>query len=339
MVETPVDGHRERTRQRAVAQREHEQVRRARRAPQQVLDELQRRVVGPVEVVEDQRGRPLAREQLDQRAQRAVVAEALGGGVGRPDRRRAARRGREHRAQHAARAPRPASDAASPRGRPTRPPPARTAPRARAPPPVPAGSAARSPPPARPLPRAAPSCRSPVHPRRRARATRPRGRPRSPAPTRRAASHAQQASHQPPDAGAAYSRALVRTPLRNGRLRPRHAHVPGRPSADGRGKAPVSRATADGPLSGGEDVGRAGALEVGGAVVGLLLRAALGGDALRGRARPRGRSSPRPSRAARPSAAPPARAASRPRSQVSIEIRVRRASTSSRCSAPSWVAA
>ena len=64
-------------------QREDQQVRRARRAAEQVLDELDRGVVGPVEVVEQQRQRPLARQQLEQRAQRTVVAEALrcrGGG-------------------------------------------------------------------------------------------------------------------------------------------------------------------------------------------------------------------------------------------------------------------
>jgi hypothetical protein len=41
-------------------------------------DQLERRVVGPVDVVEHQDERPLAREQLEQGSQRAVVAEALG---------------------------------------------------------------------------------------------------------------------------------------------------------------------------------------------------------------------------------------------------------------------
>jgi hypothetical protein len=43
-----------------------------------VQDELDRRVVGPVQVVEQQRDRALAAQQLEQRAHRAVVAEALG---------------------------------------------------------------------------------------------------------------------------------------------------------------------------------------------------------------------------------------------------------------------
>ena len=81
------------------AQREHEQVRRARRAAQQVLDELDRRVVRPVQVVQRQSDRALAGEQLDQPAQRPVVAEALRGGLGRGGRRHAVRRGRQHRAE------------------------------------------------------------------------------------------------------------------------------------------------------------------------------------------------------------------------------------------------
>ena len=48
---------------------------------------------------------------------------------------------------------------------------------------------------------------------------------------------------------------------------------------------------------------------------------------------------PRPSRARRPSARRPRGARRRPRSKVSIEIRVRRVSTSSRCRAPSCEAA
>jgi hypothetical protein len=61
------------------AERERQQMRSARRAAQQVQDELDRRLVGPVQVVEQQRDRPLAAEQLEQRAHGAVVAEALGG--------------------------------------------------------------------------------------------------------------------------------------------------------------------------------------------------------------------------------------------------------------------
>ena len=40
-------------------------------------DQLERSVVRPVHVVEQQRDRPLASQQLEQRAQRAVIAKAL----------------------------------------------------------------------------------------------------------------------------------------------------------------------------------------------------------------------------------------------------------------------
>ena len=53
-------------------------------------------VVGPVQVVEQQRDRPLARERLEQPAQRAVLVEALDG---RRDRVELGGDGGQHRAQ------------------------------------------------------------------------------------------------------------------------------------------------------------------------------------------------------------------------------------------------
>ena len=64
------------------AQREGEQVGGARGAAEQVQHELERGVVGPVEVVEEQRDGAFAAEHLDQGAQRAVAAEALAGAGG-----------------------------------------------------------------------------------------------------------------------------------------------------------------------------------------------------------------------------------------------------------------
>ena len=66
------------------AEREREQHRRLRLAAQQGSEQLDRRVVAPVQVVEDEDERPLAREELEQRANRPVRAIALVG-----DRRRA----------------------------------------------------------------------------------------------------------------------------------------------------------------------------------------------------------------------------------------------------------
>jgi hypothetical protein len=62
---------------------EHRQVGRPRRTAQQVQDDLDRGVVGPVQVVEHQRVRPLAPELVEQGAERAVQAVALGGRDGR----------------------------------------------------------------------------------------------------------------------------------------------------------------------------------------------------------------------------------------------------------------
>ena len=84
---------------------------------------------------------------------------------------------------------------------------------------------------------------------------------------------------------------------------------------------------------------RAGARRVGGLVVRLLLRVALGRHALAVELDLAGDRRPPTSRAPRPSGGRPARRRTSPRSKVSIEIRVRRASTSSRCWAPSWAAA
>ncbi len=79
------------------AQGEDEEVRRARRAAQQVQHELDRRLVGPVQVVEEERDGLLSAEHLQQGAERAVAAEALaradGGGP------RALGRGGEDRGQ------------------------------------------------------------------------------------------------------------------------------------------------------------------------------------------------------------------------------------------------
>ena len=85
------------------AQREHQQVRGTRRAAHEVLDELDRRVVGPVEVVEQQRHRAFAAQQFHQRPQRAVIAEALRrrGGV-RRRRFVAVGRGRQDGTEHRA---------------------------------------------------------------------------------------------------------------------------------------------------------------------------------------------------------------------------------------------
>ena len=60
-------------------QREHEQVRDARRAAQQVHDELDRGLVGPVQVVEQERERLLPAQLLEHGPQRPVVPEALSG--------------------------------------------------------------------------------------------------------------------------------------------------------------------------------------------------------------------------------------------------------------------
>jgi hypothetical protein len=82
------------------ARREAEQVRRLRRAAQQVEHQLDRRVVGPVQVVEQQDHGALSRQQLEQPAQRAVVAEALGrAGVARECAGGAGCSGGEHGAQ------------------------------------------------------------------------------------------------------------------------------------------------------------------------------------------------------------------------------------------------
>jgi mannose-6-phosphate isomerase-like protein (cupin superfamily) len=82
----------------ARARGEHHRAAGLRWAPQHVEDPLERGGVGPLEVVEQERGGPLAREQLDERAQRAVVAEALAGARGGA-RRLVARRARGRR-QH-----------------------------------------------------------------------------------------------------------------------------------------------------------------------------------------------------------------------------------------------
>jgi hypothetical protein len=62
--------------------------------------QLERRLVGPVQVVEDQRERPLPPEQLEQGTQRAVEAEALGGrgAAGRGRRRSVRPEGTRHAA-------------------------------------------------------------------------------------------------------------------------------------------------------------------------------------------------------------------------------------------------
>ena len=129
-------------------------------------------------------------------------------------------------------------------------------------------------------------------------------------------------------------------------------HVPGRHSGAPSGSARVEpvgwRATqprqqvealavlADAPS---DDVGRADP-----GLVGLLVGELAAGSAARprpgagsGRPRRRARASSQPSSPAISSAA--GRAAWMPRSKVSMEIRVRRVRTSSRCRAPSWVTA
>ena len=75
------------------AERERDQQRRRRRPPQQVGDQLDRRVVGPVDVVEDQHERRRPCELLQQCAHRPVRMEAL---VLEPAGRRHAARRREH---------------------------------------------------------------------------------------------------------------------------------------------------------------------------------------------------------------------------------------------------
>jgi hypothetical protein len=80
-------------------QGEGEQVRRAGGAAQEVQDQLDRGVVGPVEVVEQQGHRPLAREQLQQCAEGAVAAEALAGARCRRRGARERRRRRQRRGQ------------------------------------------------------------------------------------------------------------------------------------------------------------------------------------------------------------------------------------------------
>ena len=64
------------------AQREDEEVGGARGAAQEVQHELDRGVVGPVQVVEEERDGLLAPEHLEQGAQRAVAAEPLAGADG-----------------------------------------------------------------------------------------------------------------------------------------------------------------------------------------------------------------------------------------------------------------
>ena len=71
------------------AEGEHDQDAAARRAAQQVGDELQRRVVGPVQVVEREHDAGVGAQRLQQRADRAVglealVLEAAGGGARQP---------------------------------------------------------------------------------------------------------------------------------------------------------------------------------------------------------------------------------------------------------------
>ncbi len=75
------------------AEREREQDRGVRPAPQQRAEQLDRRPVAPVQVVEHEHERPVRGEQLEQRADRAVHAVALVGEAvaRRPLRRRRAR--------------------------------------------------------------------------------------------------------------------------------------------------------------------------------------------------------------------------------------------------------
>ncbi len=75
--------------------RERDQVPHGRRPAQQVQDELDRGLVGPVQVVEQQDDRAPAAEQLEQRAGGAVQVEALGRAhAGRAQARQAAEAGR-----------------------------------------------------------------------------------------------------------------------------------------------------------------------------------------------------------------------------------------------------
>ena len=164
-------------------------MRRARRAAEQVLDELDRRVVGPVQVVEQQRQRPLAR-----RAARAASAARGGSGSApaprrrrAPVRRMAVRRRGQDRAELRAERLDPRAGAAWRRGRRARRPRARTAPRARARRRGPRASAAPRRRRARRRPPAARSCRSPARRRPRARASVRRGRRRRPVPPSAAA--------------------------------------------------------------------------------------------------------------------------------------------------------
>jgi hypothetical protein len=116
------------------AQREDEQVRRARRAAQEVQDELDGGVVGPVQVVEQQRDRALAGEHLQQLAQRAGGCDSARRRRGRAAARRSGRRPRGARPRDLRRRTRSGAGAASRRGRRARRSRARTARRARAPP-------------------------------------------------------------------------------------------------------------------------------------------------------------------------------------------------------------
>ena len=88
----------------------------------------------------------------------------------------------------------------------------------------------------------------------------------------------------------------------------------------------------------GPDVGGLAARGVAGGVAGELLATAFGLPRARRRPRPRPRPSPRPSRARPRPGRATGRAESTPRSRVSMDIRVRRASRSSRWRAASWVA-
>jgi hypothetical protein len=80
-------------------QRQRQQERRLRRAPQQVQDQLEGGLVGPVDVVEHERHGPLATDQLEQRPDRAVEPEPLRRPT-RPRRRQLRERGGgQHRTQ------------------------------------------------------------------------------------------------------------------------------------------------------------------------------------------------------------------------------------------------
>jgi len=79
-------------------QRKCQQVRSAGRPSEEVKDKLDRGIVGPVQVVQHQHHGPLAGEELQEAAERAVVPEALGGADVAPGVRGAAgRRGRQYR--------------------------------------------------------------------------------------------------------------------------------------------------------------------------------------------------------------------------------------------------